>query len=130
MNIKEETQASNDLEEVKNAFTAIASHNLRTPLATIRGYFQLMDTETNQKIKENYLSLIKTNIDILSNITEEVLGILTLGTNVEKTTINVENVIKEIIESFKKETINRKIDIVIKKLSDIPITNPSINTDS
>ena len=120
MNIKEETQASNDLEEVKNAFTAIASHNLRTPLATIRGYFQLMNTETNQKIKEKYLSLIKTNIDILSNITEEVLGILTLGTNVEKTTINVENVIKEIIESFKKETINHKIDIVIKKLSDIP----------
>ena len=118
---KMEKEQSGNAEDLKNTFTVVASHNLRTPLATIRGYFQLMESENNQKTKEKYLMFIKENINTLSNIIEEILGILTIGEKSEKSTIDIEQTIKEIIKSFTEKTLSRKINIVVEKHSNIPV---------
>ncbi len=56
--------------ELKNAVTNI-SHDLRTPLAAICGYLDLLEQEENpEKIRE-YLEVVRNRAEILTQLTEE-----------------------------------------------------------
>ncbi len=56
--------------ELKDAVTNI-SHDLRTPLTAICGYLDLMEDEEKSEELERYLSVIKSRVEVLKQLTEE-----------------------------------------------------------
>ena len=56
--------------ELKEAVTNL-SHDLRTPLAAIRGYLDLLDREEKSEPVLRYLSHIRNRTEAMSNLTEE-----------------------------------------------------------
>lgn len=56
--------------DLKEAVTNI-SHDLRTPLTAICGYLDLMDAEVKSEDMERYLEVIKSRVEVLKQLTEE-----------------------------------------------------------
>lgn len=59
--------------ELKDAVTNI-SHDLRTPLTAICGYLDLMESEEKSEELERYLAVIKSRVEVLKQLTEELFG--------------------------------------------------------
>ena len=60
---------------LKSTFLANMTHEIRTPLNAIVGFSDLLGIETDPELRENYVSLIKTNNDLLLNLINDVLDI-------------------------------------------------------
>ncbi|MDY3918889.1 MAG: HAMP domain-containing sensor histidine kinase [Candidatus Limivivens sp.] len=58
--------------ELKNAVTNIA-HDLRTPLAAISGYLELMESVPTDEKGHRYLTVIRERTEALKRLTEELL---------------------------------------------------------
>ena len=50
------------------AFIVSISHDLRTPLTSIKGYIQLLEKEISETKKRNYISIVKKKIQILNDL--------------------------------------------------------------
>lgn len=107
-------------ENVKDEFIIIVSHTLRTPIAAIRGYLQLLDGTEDPQIKNNYLNQLKTNVNKLADIIEEVVGVLTIGTRKETEPLNLTLAIKESIDSFASVAQSKNITINFESKGQIP----------
>ncbi len=107
-------------ENVKDEFIIIVSHTLRTPIAAIRGYLQLLDGTEDPQIRNNYLNQLKTNVNKLADIIEEVVGVLTIGTRKETEPLNLTLAIKESIDSFAIVAQSKNITINFESKGQIP----------
>ncbi len=67
-NLKKET--ARDEQNLKNAITNI-SHDIRTPLTSLDGYFQLLSRAENEDERGEYTAIIRKRIDSLKNMLEE-----------------------------------------------------------
>ncbi|MCL4392553.1 HAMP domain-containing histidine kinase [Patescibacteria group bacterium] len=75
------TKEEEKLNDVKNEFVNIASHNLRTPISIINGYLELLTNERPGKINKDqkeYLETITENIEKLRLLIEDLLNIVLL----------------------------------------------------
>ena len=70
--LKEKAELSDRL---KSAFLANMSHEIRTPLNAIVGFSDLLGVEEDSELRQNYISLIKMNNDLLLSIVNDVLDI-------------------------------------------------------
>lgn len=57
-------------DSLKQAITDI-SHDIRTPLTSLNGYFQLLIESDSDEEKDRYISIIQTRIDNLKNLLED-----------------------------------------------------------
>ena len=60
---------------LKSAFLANMTHEIRTPLNAIVGFSDLLGVEEDLELRQNYISLIKMNNDLLLSIVNDVLDI-------------------------------------------------------
>lgn len=60
-------------DRLKSAFLANMNHEIRTPLNAIAGFSQLLVGETDPEVSEQYISIIKSNNDLLMNLLNDVL---------------------------------------------------------
>jgi len=104
-------------EQLKQSIANI-SHDLRTPLTSIQGYLTLLkDCETKGE-QENYLSVIQTKADYLTDLVQ-VFYDLSL--------IDHENYVLE----TEKVDINKIVtDCLIEKYNELKETNPVIHTET
>ena len=64
------------LEQVRRDFVANASHELKTPLTSIRGYAEtLLDDEPPEKLKHEFLNSIRQNTHRLERLVEDLLDL-------------------------------------------------------
>lgn len=72
-----------DLSRLKDEFLSIASHELRTPVTSIKGYTQLAKTlirENDLKTSEEYLDIALDQIDRMSRLILELLDVSRIET--------------------------------------------------
>lgn len=60
---------------LKSTFLANMTHEIRTPLNAIVGFSDLLGVEEDLELRQNYISLIKMNNDLLLSIVNDVLDI-------------------------------------------------------
>jgi len=117
--------------ELKNSITNI-SHDLRTPLTAISGYLTLLEKEKDSEIISNYISKIKSKVEVLTKLIEEFFNysIVTTTNNFVIEEINLCKVLENTIASFYDElTINKILPTikicnnpVIKKLDKVALS--------
>lgn len=95
------------IEKSKQDFIAIASHNLRTPVAAIYGYIEVLmrgDAGNLSDGQKTYIQRIKSNNQELEKLTEQLLqvSILEVGkeVNLMKQQSQIEVVIQDIVDNF------------------------------
>ncbi len=123
-NIEELTRTKNNLEEIltmKNDFLHIVSHQLRTPLTAVRGLISMwhdgdFDHYTANKMK-GIKDRVQANADRLNNIINDMLVAMEAEGELKLVfgTVDVEKMIKEVIEMFKANYERRGLYIKFDK---------------
>lgn len=117
------TEEEEKLNDVKNEFVNVASHNLRTPISIISGYLELLTKKRAGKInkeQEEYLNIITNNIEKLKLLIEDLLNIVLLQNHaikIEPSQNNIYEFIDSIIMEMKGTA--RIKDITINVQNDI-----------
>jgi len=116
--LKKEIEHRKDLEKKKDEFISIASHELKTPLTSMRGYIQLLERlinkENNQDLK-TYISKVSSQINKLGDLVSDLLDISNMESGKMKLNIRpfsfedmLNNSIDNIQQIFPEHTILRK----------------------
>ncbi len=90
------------MDRMKTDFVANVSHELKTPLTTIKGFIETLETGAIDE-KENarrFLSIIKKNAERLSNITDDLLKLseLEMGKDrIEKSRFDLKELINDVV---------------------------------
>lgn len=91
------------LDEMKNEFISNISHDVKSPLANIKGYVNFLDREgVSAAEKDEYITIINQEINRLSNLTKQLLLLASLDSQEEllkKKEFIVSDQLKEIIRS-------------------------------
>lgn len=111
---------------LKSKFTSMASHELRSPLATMKGSVELMLDGLTGKISEEQktvLSMLMNSIDRLVRLTDDILDFSKIEAgkmkfNFEKNDINV--LAKEVFETMRDWTEQRKLSFSLHLDPNIP----------
>ncbi|HET8829561.1 MAG TPA: PAS domain-containing sensor histidine kinase, partial [Pelobium sp.] len=105
---KEVSQINRDLEH----FARLASHNLRSPLANIRGLFDLIDYDKiNHEDNLKLINLIKQSTEKVSNTLENYINELVqkeVNAKSRMQTVNIESCLAGVRESVSSIIINNK----------------------
>ncbi len=106
------------VEQIKKDFVLNASHELKTPLTSIKGFIETLEAEIPDKNK-NYLNIIKRNSERLTHIVNDLLIINQLEDSDRFKTeiINLNRVINETIIIHQKEAEKKNIEFIIKEPS-------------
>lgn len=105
-------------ENYLNELTAFAAHEVKNPLSIIRANLQLLELDCDIRYKNNFGVMYK-EIDKINNLMIELIS-LTKKTEYNKTKINTEEIISDIVNSFSAESLTKNIKIEFEK-NEIPI---------
>ncbi|MEA4914686.1 MAG: HAMP domain-containing sensor histidine kinase [Christensenella sp.] len=72
-NFNHMTEQLSKKETLASDFITSISHEFKTPLATIRGYAQLLNEETSVAKREQYISIITKKVDVLTDLVTNIL---------------------------------------------------------
>lgn len=116
------------MDQVKNEFINIASHQLRTPVTVIKGTIAMLidgtmdsfDAETKKKFYEGASLKCKKLEDVINDILSATSltnkKFNAMDTEVEK--INIQEFFTKMIDGFKPETMEREIELSLGKLDE------------
>jgi K+-sensing histidine kinase KdpD len=118
-----------EAEEAKSTFISVISHELKTPVALIKGYVGTLrrdDTDWNKEIVEESLKVIEEEADRLSEYIENLLDTTRLqasGFSIKRTDLQVAVLIEHVAARFRTQTKNHTIEV------DLPPNLPVILAD-
>lgn len=116
------------VDKQKDDFIAIASHELKTPLTSIKAFVQLLQTH-HQKSKDKksifMLDKISAQIDRVNNMMSSFLNVYTIQTGkleMHKESFYIDKAINDVVETFQlttdKHVITRRGDTKVKVYAD------------
>ena len=118
-----------DLSRLKDEFLSIASHELRTPVTSIKGYTQLAKTlirENDLTTSEEYLSIALDQIDRMSRLILELLDVSRIETGrleIRREPIVWTNFVREVVQRHHTAFSDRKFRV------NIPDINATVQGD-
>jgi len=121
-----------ELNELKDKFITITNHELRTPLAVLRGYFDLIEmeieSEENSELDE-YIGIINHTITEMMDMIESMHDLSSFKKyvgRVDQSLIDANTVVSEVIKEVRVLFENRHIDLGLE-LSE---TSLMVNADA
>ncbi len=105
------------VEKEKDEFLSIASHELKTPLTSIKAYVQLMDKKLKYDInspEKSYVNKVLTQIEKLNSLITDLLDISKIENGklkINKKPTNIETVIQNSIDAILQTQTSNKINI-------------------
>lgn len=107
---------------ISDAYTSL-SHDIRTPLTSLDGYFQLLEESSNRQEQENYIRVIQERIGSLKEMLEELFTYTKLRNasyRMELGECMVNRIVKDAVfsyyEDWKQKGIEPEIQITEKPL--------------
>lgn len=112
-------------DELKSEFVSVVSHELKTPVALIKGYTSTLrrdDVEWDSKVMQNSLEVIEEEADRLTDLIEDLLDASRLqagGMDLKRSDIAVPQFVERLAERFQVQTQEHEIISIIP--DDFPI---------
>ncbi len=116
--LKEVEQKNKALEQ----FAYVASHDLKSPLRTISSFAGLMKDQNLSEEANQYLDIITSSSKNMGNLITELLSYSTLDQNLEKTHVNLNQLINDTTNGIKSQLDESQASISIDKDCDCMIT--------
>lgn len=108
-------ESLDSLEKMRNSLLANISHDLRTPMTTISGFIDGINSGAIPKEKhEYYLGLISAEVHRLSRLVSQILDVSRLESGDRKfnlTDFDIAEVARLILISFEKKIEDKKLDV-------------------
>ncbi|MBN2189659.1 MAG: ATP-binding protein, partial [Candidatus Aureabacteria bacterium] len=111
-----------ELEKIKKDFVINVSHELKTPLTSIKGYVETLEEDPSEE-NLKYLGVIKRNTERLINIVKDLLVLAELEEGKEKfefKKVNITGLAESLVKLFepkaKAKNIKFKVQIPAKKI--------------
>ena len=119
------TEQARELERLKTNFMSTATHEIRTPLTSIRGYSELilseLDNDTKPEVR-NYFEVIQKNIDRLRLLTDDLLDLQRIESgrlHLEKKVTPLDKLINQVQEEMQPILVGKNQILVIENDSEI-----------
>ena len=118
-----------DLSRLKDEFLSIASHELRTPVTSIKGYTQLAKTlirENDLTTSEEYLDIALDQIDRMSRLILELLDVSRIETGrleIRRETIQWSTFVRDVVHRHHTAVSDRRFHL------NVPDTNTTVAGD-
>ena len=99
-----------EADNLKSTFISIISHELRTPVALIKGYVSTLrrdDANWDREIVDNSLEVIEEEADHLTSLIEDLLDASRLqsgGISIKRSDVNIPEMVKHLVERFSSQT--------------------------
>ena len=101
---------------VRDEFVASVSHELRSPLTSIRGYSELLQDEQLTEEQQRFLAVIEANSDRLLHLVEDLLLMTQIqsgGMDLQLRPIALDEVVDRATEAARPAAADRKIDVEV-----------------
>ena len=112
---KKRAEAAKKEQMISDTYTNL-SHDIRTPLTSLDGYFQLLKDEKDEKLQAHYIGIIQERIASLKDILEELFMFTKLNNdtfNLEMDKCCVSRLLKQTVFSYYDEWKMRGIEPVV-----------------
>ncbi len=113
-----------ELNELKDKFITITNHEMRTPLAVLKGYLDLMDMElehqNNQDVNE-YLNIISNTVDEMVEMIDDMHNLSNLNnsrTQSKKVLVNSNELVTEIYNEMHALFKRRNVSLNLKNTNE------------
>ncbi|MBL8746565.1 MAG: PAS domain-containing protein [Phycisphaerae bacterium] len=105
-----------EISQMKSDFVSQASHELRTPIASINAYVEmLLDAEAqDEETRQEFYGIIKTETERLSRMIDNMLNISRIEAgivSVDRTEVDFAKVIREVIETMQPQAKAKNITL-------------------
>jgi signal transduction histidine kinase len=116
-----------ELDKTKNEFISMASHQLRTPLTTIKGYLSMILEGDVGKVKAAEKDMIQQAYDSAQNMVDLIADLLNVSRLqsgkfvIENKPTDLADMIDREIKKLREQAANRKIKLSYDKPASIPI---------
>ncbi|AFV03327.1 Signal transduction histidine kinase nitrogen specific-like protein [Dehalobacter sp. DCA] len=97
------------------------SHEVRNPLSTVRGFLQLLEGQSDSKLKTEYMDLMITEIDRANEILTDFLSVAKVSPDGTKEE-NINNVINRLYPMLQADAYNSGKELILE-LNDVPSIN-------
>ncbi len=105
------------LEDMRKSFIANISHDIRSPLTSIKGYVQaILDKTISYEHQEKYLNIVLDEANRLAKLTNDILLLNSMENSemtVERTNFDIHYMIRKTLSQFEQKIVNKKIDITL-----------------
>ena len=99
------------------AFSYSVSHDLRAPLRNIDGFSQILLEDYSDildKQGQHYLQRVRAGTQNMGQLIDDMLSLSRSGRHhMDKKTINMESIVREVYDSLENELKDRKVDLVV-----------------
>lgn len=124
--LEEAYQRLKRLDQAKTEFVSIASHQLRTPLTTIKGYISMILEgnygEVPKKVKEPMKNVFKSN-ERLINLVNDLLNVSRIESGkleLDLEQASLEKLISEVVEELQLKAEDKDVEIRWEPSQDLP----------
>lgn len=115
--INEMTRALSELEDSRRAFVANVSHELRSPLTSMRGYVQgMLDGTIPEGEREKYLGVVMDETRRLTRLVSDLLNLSRIESGkfpMEKTSYDICEQIRRILIAFERRIDEKGADVEV-----------------
>jgi PAS domain S-box-containing protein len=110
-----------EVDRVKSNIISSVSHELKTPLTTIRTYLMLLKRGKPEK-RENYMDVLNRETDRLTNIIEDLLDLAKLETGItsQLEPVSVSETVDTVIHSCSTQALEKQMVLLSEVTNDLP----------
>lgn len=107
------------LENIRSQFVANVSHELKTPLTSIKGFAETLRYVDDEKTRNNFLDIIDKESERLTRLINDILVLSNLeSNNVEKLEeFMPDDIVREVINILQNQAIKKSINLTFKSNS-------------
>lgn len=109
-----------EVDEMKDTFISMASHELRSPLTAIRGYLDLLDEKTKGIIDsegQHFLTNIHASVNRLQTLVTDILEVSRLEGNripIRLSDFDPAALIAEVLEEQRSQAVLKKLELIFE----------------